>query len=1064
MGRSFLISVIAGLTLCVASVSAQNTGPRLQWTPHVLDFDTVSCGRSASATVELENIGDTALTVSECDLPSTPFSGSIAVPFTLQPAEKRSFTLHYSPTRAPLGDSLYLRLLADSPVPTAMGFLFDISDGMADAFSGSTRIEAAHDACTTFLDRVMAAGAPAHQGSVYAYSTSSNYRLLRGLSEDRQKLKGALPSAAAGAHACTWDAMQRSITNMQTSTLRKFLIVFSGSTDAGVANCGPYSAAGVVNAATAANIAVYTISFSGEDEAKLRNIADASGGHYFQVTTPGDLDSAMDVILQDLQYDVPQYLVLRGKAVSPVLEFSANHVLFPATMVGDTTETALTLRNAGTAPLQLYDVGGLANDMTLLLPDTEILPADSFVVTARFHPQSQHYSHAVCTFSYNSCGGGAETFHLYGMGYERENPSIGPVLALSTEELAFGIVTCSEEATLPLTVKNVGDAPLSLALASIENPRFTRSDPTLSLEAGISDIVTVRYQPGGYLGEEEAVMQLDAEMRTSTSTALLCHLGRSALDPLEETLRRDEAWKLAYAEIASGLTSTNSISDSIAVIVADSSIRVALPVTGSRRDAASVVLRGTGADSTDILDALASGLELLLPSPQQKRLILLTSDGDVKAAARSTTFFGSCLATALQQGITVSCILLGAEAADSLQAVCEQSGGLFRRAGTMTDIRDAITHIERLVLAPKTVRIPLTAQSVSGDLLCSTDTLHFPDTWMDKSSCLTLTLLNRGDGDLTIHDALQGMFTVRTPLPLTIPAQGSTDVEICFEPERPNNFTGSVIFRTNSCLQENTSLYCTGAAHDSLGLRLGGTFSVRPGGLVHVPVYASRTLTEPYDLRHLTFGIAYNPTLLYPDFDLPLVEADGSPLPGEVPRPRHEFDTERGLATTLYTISRSTSDPAIATSGGDNLLCYLRLRAYLGNELTATVNLDSGTTYPQNISFPVWGEAVVQLDSLPWLEQRLIDPSALYGVTLGKHAPNPVRGSAQLQFHCAKPAQVRLTLHDAMGRVVRVLTDASYSPGVHSLLLDTHDLPPGIYYYCVLSGGGMQSRLMLITR
>ncbi|PLX22485.1 MAG: hypothetical protein C0600_16525 [Ignavibacteria bacterium] len=1064
MGRSFLISVIAGLTLGFASLSAQNTGPRLQWTPTVLQFDTVSCGASVSATIEMENVGDTPLTVSECDAPTEPFSGTLPTPFTLQPAEKRLLTLHYAPTRAPLHDSLRLKLRADSPVPTAMGFLFDISDGMAGAFGSSTRIEAAHEACASFLDQVMTTGAPAHQGGVYAYSTSANYRLLRGLSSDRQKLQGAFPSAANGAHACAWDAMQRTITNMQTSPLRKFLIVLSGSEDAGVANCGPHSAAGVVNSAVAAGIAVYTISFAGEDEAQLRNIAEQTGGRYIHATTDAELQSAMDAIVGDLQYDVPQHVVLRGEAVTPLLAFSTDHIVFPATMVGDTSDVRFTLRNTGTAPLHLNNIDGLSLDMTLILPDVPVMPDDSFIVAARFHPRSQDYSHAVCTFTYNACGGGTEVLHLYGMGYEQDNPSIGPVLGLTPERVDFGKVTCSAGKSLILVAENTGDAQLQLMVVPVTHQRFLLQNSSLSIDPGASADITLSYVPRQYLGTDAIDLEIVAPVRESATTVVACNLGSSALGSVDATLRRFEAWDLELSEIVAGLTTSGSIHDSIAVIVADSSIRVALPFTPDRREAASVRLQAAAADSTMFLDALAAGLQLFRPSSQQKRLVLLTSEGDAGAAAGSTAHFKTCAAIAQQRGITVSCILLGDDAGDSLQYVCEQSGGLFRRAADMIDLREAIEHLEKLVLAPKTYSVPVSAESVSGDLRFAADTLHFPETWVGESSCTTVTLYNTGEGTLVIDDALQGMFTLQAAFPVTIPPMDSMSVEICFTPERPNNFSGSIIFQTNSCLPGYSMIFCTGSARDSLSMNLKGSYTVRPGGVVDIPIFAGRTLTEGYGLRSLGFGIAYNPTLLYPDFDRPLVMADGSALPGTSQVPKQEYDTDRNLATTLYRISRTGSDAALTTTGNDNVLCFIRMHAYLGNATSATVSLDSAITWPMNIGFPVWGEATVELDGLPWLEQRLVDPSALYGVTIGKHSPNPVRNVVRLHFACERQAGVRMTLHDAMGRQLRILTDAEYAAGAHTLHVDTEDLPAGLYYYRVQSGGRMQSRLMLITR
>ncbi|MBN4056402.1 T9SS type A sorting domain-containing protein, partial [Rhodothermus sp. AH-315-K08] len=70
-----------------------------------------------------------------------------------------------------------------------------------------------------------------------------------------------------------------------------------------------------------------------------------------------------------------------------------------------------------------------------------------------------------------------------------------------------------------------------------------------------------------------------------------------------------------------------------------------------------------------------------------------------------------------------------------------------------------------------------------------------------------------------------------------------------------------------------------------------------------------------------------------------------------------------------------------------------------------------------------------------------------FRVGLDQGYPNPFRGSSTIAFSLDHPQFVRLTLHDSLGRVVRVLTVGLRAPGTHMVLLPAGGLPSGCYVY-----------------
>ncbi|WP_412061490.1 endonuclease/exonuclease/phosphatase family protein [Rubrivirga sp. IMCC45206] len=69
-------------------------------------------------------------------------------------------------------------------------------------------------------------------------------------------------------------------------------------------------------------------------------------------------------------------------------------------------------------------------------------------------------------------------------------------------------------------------------------------------------------------------------------------------------------------------------------------------------------------------------------------------------------------------------------------------------------------------------------------------------------------------------------------------------------------------------------------------------------------------------------------------------------------------------------------------------------------------------------------------------------------------APNPSRGAARLRFRLDAPADVRLDVVDALGRIVASVSGA-YGPGTHAVALDGAALAPGAYTVRLSAGGAL---------
>jgi hypothetical protein len=78
--------------------------------------------------------------------------------------------------------------------------------------------------------------------------------------------------------------------------------------------------------------------------------------------------------------------------------------------------------------------------------------------------------------------------------------------------------------------------------------------------------------------------------------------------------------------------------------------------------------------------------------------------------------------------------------------------------------------------------------------------------------------------------------------------------------------------------------------------------------------------------------------------------------------------------------------------------------------------------------------------------------------------PNPFNGRTMLILRLARTGQVRLTLHDLLGREVRVLKEGVLEQGEHRIAVDASDLPSGCYFAHVQSGNHSAAHKLLLLK
>ncbi len=85
-------------------------------------------------------------------------------------------------------------------------------------------------------------------------------------------------------------------------------------------------------------------------------------------------------------------------------------------------------------------------------------------------------------------------------------------------------------------------------------------------------------------------------------------------------------------------------------------------------------------------------------------------------------------------------------------------------------------------------------------------------------------------------------------------------------------------------------------------------------------------------------------------------------------------------------------------------------------------------------------------------------------ISLHQNYPNPFNPSTTISFELDKPAEVTLTVFDALGRTVVTLVNETRSIGTHSVNFDASNLSSGIYLYRLEAGDFIETKRLTLIK
>ena len=138
-----------------------------------------------------------------------------------------------------------------------------------------------------------------------------------------------------------------------------------------------------------------------------------------------------------------------------------------------------------------------------------------------------------------------------------------------------------------------------------------------------------------------------------------------------------------------------------------------------------------------------------------------------------------------------------------------------------------------------------------------------------------------------------------------------------------------------------------------------------------------------------------------------------------------------------------------------------------GTETYTDTGLSAGTYYYRLKAVDAAGNAsnysdeedVVYMPTATALEGEV--PEAF---SLGQNYPNPFNPATTINYNVAEPSDVRVLIHDLLGKTVAVLVDKHHTAGRYEVAFEAGGLASGVYLYTLQAGSFTQTRRLVLLK
>ena len=137
--------------------------------------------------------------------------------------------------------------------------------------------------------------------------------------------------------------------------------------------------------------------------------------------------------------------------------------------------------------------------------------------------------------------------------------------------------------------------------------------------------------------------------------------------------------------------------------------------------------------------------------------------------------------------------------------------------------------------------------------------------------------------------------------------------------------------------------------------------------------------------------------------------------------------------------------------------------------LALTVSLNLNTTYYWRVSaLNTGGEgafsATRSFTIVRTTNVERLDSGLATDFAMSQNYPNPFNPTTTIRFSLPSSSNVRITIYNAVGNLVRLLVNGHYAPGQYSVTWDASSLPSGVYFYRIQTESFVDTKRLVLLK
>ena len=227
-----------------------------------------------------------------------------------------------------------------------------------------------------------------------------------------------------------------------------------------------------------------------------------------------------------------------GTGHSPEISLSTTSLSLGDVNTGSSVNGMFTISNEGNSPLNVSSISSDNSSFTVNPSSATVNAGQSTTVTVTFSPDVMGEHGAAITIVSNS-DEGSLTVQVNGTGRSSE-------MSVSSTSIAFGDIDVGSDSTLTFDIINNGNAHLLVTSISSDNPVYTITPSSVTVNAGQSTTITVTFSPQEK-GEQSGIITIVNEGKTLT--VQVNGIGRATEISLSNT-------SLAFGNVDAGRSAT----------------------------------------------------------------------------------------------------------------------------------------------------------------------------------------------------------------------------------------------------------------------------------------------------------------------------------------------------------------------------------------------------------------------------------------------------------------------------------------------------------------------------